>query len=151
LDDSAQMLISALGTVKSFLGSFLVKTILSQTNLKVLVISFKNHALDDFLEGLLDLGIGADVMVRLGSKTKSTLKTAPLLLSQRQHPRKADTWAMINALEPEAEARSQELQKSFVNFDTASVSWNEIHEYLEFSKDDQQFHDAFTVPEELYG
>ncbi|KAH8646473.1 P-loop containing nucleoside triphosphate hydrolase protein [Tricladium varicosporioides] len=139
------------GTGKSFLGSFLVNTILNQTNLRVLVISFKNHALDDFLEELLDLGVGGDVMARLGSKTKSTSRTESLLLSQRQHPRKADTWAVINALEPEAEAISQDLQKAFANFDTISVSWNEIHEYLEFSEDDRQFYDAFTVPEELHG
>jgi hypothetical protein len=149
MSDCSRILIVAIGTGKSFLGSWMVKTILTETNLKVLVISFKNHALDDFLEELLELGVEGDVMVRLGSK--STPRTARLLLSQRQHPRNAETWRMINALEPEVEALSQELQKAFVNFDTASVSWKDIHEYLEFSEDDQQFHDAFTVPEELPG
>lgn len=81
LDGSGHMLIGALGTGKSFLGLFLVKTILNQTNLKILVVSFKNHGLEDFLEELLDLGVEADVMVSLGSKTKSSPRTAPLLMA----------------------------------------------------------------------
>jgi hypothetical protein len=58
---------------------------------------------------------------------------------------------MIIVLEPEVEALSQELQKAFVNFDRALISWKDIHAYLEFSEDDQQLHEAFTVPEELPG
>ena len=85
-----------------------------------MVISFKNHTLDDFLEELLNLGVVPDVIVRLGSK--STLRTASLLLHQRHHPRTADTRGIIVALEPEVEALSQELQKAFVNFNRASIS-----------------------------
>jgi hypothetical protein len=145
------VLISALGTGKSLLGSFIVKAVLSQTNLKILVISFKNHALDDFLQQLLDLGVDAATIVRLGSKNKSTLRTESLLLSQRQHPRSSEIWAMINALEPEAEELAAELQEAFTNFHTVSVSWKDIHDYLEFSHDDQQYCDAFTIPEEMHG
>ncbi|KAL2074253.1 hypothetical protein VTL71DRAFT_8031 [Oculimacula yallundae] len=139
------------GTGKSFLGSFLVKSILDQTKLKVLVISFKNHALDDFLEELLDLGVSADIMTRLGSKNKATPRTAPLLLNERQNRRSAETWAMINALEPLATELSAKLQEAFVKFGTMSVSWSDIQGYLECSEEGQHFFEAFTIPEESHG
>ncbi|TVY80877.1 NFX1-type zinc finger-containing protein [Lachnellula suecica] len=145
------ILIVASGTGKSFLGSFVVKTILKKTKLKVLVISFKNHALDDFLEELLDLGIEPDVMVRLGSKAKTTQRTEQLLLNNRQYRRRPETWAMINALQPEAEQFAEEFQKAFDNFNTITVSWNNIRDYLEFSEDDHQFCDALTIPAEKDG
>ena len=53
---------------------------------------------DQFLEDLLDIGIPADSIVRLGSKT--TQRTAPLLLS-KQHSsfkRSRDAWRIIDDL-----------------------------------------------------
>ncbi|KAG9247288.1 P-loop containing nucleoside triphosphate hydrolase protein [Calycina marina] len=119
------------GSGKSFLGSFLVKTILRQTDLKVLVISFKNHALDDCMEKLLDLGVEADVMVRLGSRAKSTARTEQLLLDRRQHTQSRETWNVINQIQPRVKEVSEEMQKSFLRFGNFSVSWKDIQEYLE--------------------
>jgi hypothetical protein len=122
-------------------------------NLKILVISFKNHALDDFLEELLDLGVNPQDMVRLGSKAKSTVRTEPLLLHHRQNPRTSETWGMINALDPEAEELKDELQRAFHNFGLGpqSLSWNDIQTHLEMDEHDRQYYDALTIPEENDG
>lgn len=56
------------GTGKSFIGSQIVKLVHELSNQKFLVISYTNHALDQFLEELLDVHIPGTEMVRLGSK-----------------------------------------------------------------------------------
>ncbi|EHK96147.1 putative protein CbxX, chromosomal [Glarea lozoyensis 74030] len=141
------------GTGKSFLGSFLVKLILKYTDLKILVVSFKNHALDDFLEELLNLGVNPQDMVRLGSKARSTVRTEPLLLHHQKNSRSSETWGMINALDPEVDELKEELQRAFHEFGigTHSLSWNDIQDYLEMNEEDRLYYDALTIPEENDG
>lgn len=50
-------------------------------DMKVLVLSYTNHALDQFLVGLFKIGISKQYMVRLGSK--STEETAELSLEKQ--------------------------------------------------------------------
>ena len=66
------------GTGKSLVGSQPIKYLYKYSSQKFMVISYTNHALDQFLEELQDVGIPNEDMVRLGSK--STARTAPLLL-----------------------------------------------------------------------
>jgi hypothetical protein len=47
----------------------LAQTILSSTNETILCVCYTNHALDDFLEGLLDVGI-CDI-VRIGGRSRN--------------------------------------------------------------------------------
>ena len=57
------------GTGKTFIGVLLAQIILASTNEIILCVCFTNHALDDFLEGLLDAGI-RDI-VRIGGKNSN--------------------------------------------------------------------------------
>lgn len=60
---------SPTGTGKTFLGVFLAQIILSSTSEKILCVCYTNHALDSFLEDMLDKGIAN--MVRIGGGSKS--------------------------------------------------------------------------------
>ncbi|RHZ08025.1 hypothetical protein DYB37_008653 [Aphanomyces astaci] len=63
------------GTGKSYVGTRIVDGILAQTGVTVgpiLVVCYTNHALDQFLEGLLDDHIARPLdIVRVGSRSKS--------------------------------------------------------------------------------
>ncbi|KAF8213839.1 P-loop containing nucleoside triphosphate hydrolase protein [Mycena galopus ATCC 62051] len=55
------------GTGKSFIGALLAK-VLHDQNLSILVVCYTNHALDQFLEDILDIGVPGQGIVRLGGK-----------------------------------------------------------------------------------
>ncbi|CAG8485643.1 8192_t:CDS:10 [Ambispora leptoticha] len=57
------------GTGKSYVGVEIVEILLTNKIYPILVICYTNHALDQFLEDILDRGI--EKMVRLGSRSKS--------------------------------------------------------------------------------
>ncbi|PKS09397.1 hypothetical protein jhhlp_004012 [Lomentospora prolificans] len=68
------------GTGKSYVGALFVKFAV-RANMRVLLLSFTNHALDQFLEDLISLGLPEHAMVRLGSKSKE--ETASLSLHKQ--------------------------------------------------------------------
>ncbi|KAK8022775.1 P-loop containing nucleoside triphosphate hydrolase [Apiospora rasikravindrae] len=133
-------------TGKSFVGSWIVKSLYDNSKDRILVISYTNHALDQFLEELMDANIPADQMVRLGSKY--TDRTLELLLSKQtsNYRRKADAWALIDKLKDEWSELHTELQSRFSALVNSMVSFTAIMEHLEFSDDDSDFYQAFTIP-----
>lgn len=58
------------GTGKTFLGVLLAQIILSTTDEKILCVCYTNHALDSFLEDMLDKGMTS--MVRIGGGSKNS-------------------------------------------------------------------------------
>ncbi|ROW08400.1 hypothetical protein VMCG_03318 [Cytospora schulzeri] len=136
------------GTGKSFIGALATHFIIKETNLKILVITYTNHAEDQFLEDLLELGIKQDVMVRLGSK--STTKTASLLLSAQKFEYRRNR-AVIDELKTEATLQSDKLHIAFANYIQAHPSFHDIQDYLEFSDEDFEFFEAFVIPSDTSG
>lgn len=134
------------GTGKSFLGALATHYILQYTDAKILVITYTNHALDQFLEDLMNLGIDRDKMVRLGSK--STANTSSLLLSNQRsaYRRTKATWTMIDELKDQAEDESENLKKAFTRSLQAQPTFQDLQDYLEFSVEYGMFFDAFRVP-----
>lgn len=59
------------GTGKTRIGVALARALLAAQDAQLLVICYKNHALDQFLEDILDSGIPDGRMVRLGGRSKS--------------------------------------------------------------------------------
>ena len=119
------------------------------TNEKILVISFTNHALDQFLEDLIDIGIPAGRMVRLGFK--HTSRTYSLRLSEQQHlARKTsrDRWNIIESFKATATQLTEDLQRAFRVYRDFKISYEDFLEYLQFSEDEQQFFEALHTPEE---
>ncbi|CAJ2510869.1 Uu.00g064940.m01.CDS01 [Anthostomella pinea] len=134
------------GTGKTVLGSQTVKCMQRFSALRILVISYTNHALDQFLEDLLDVGIPAEHMVRLGSK--STARTVSMLLPRHTHhlKRSAESWATINQLKADQAELSERIHFAFGDYLNLNPSFQEILEHLEFSQSGRRFFNAFRLP-----
>jgi hypothetical protein len=138
------------GTGKSFVGALILKALVENTNERILVLTFKNHALDQTLEDAMDVGISSDHMVRLGSK--STQRTECLkLFEQRQKVQSGKLsqvqWALQKSYFDSVDENARITRKAGKNFSQWKVSNAEILEGLEFSNDeDMAYREAFTVP-----
>ena len=55
------------------MGALIARTILANTTAKILCVCYTNHALDQFLEDLLDKGI--DSIVRIGDDMFSAMSS----------------------------------------------------------------------------
>ncbi|KAI1106987.1 P-loop containing nucleoside triphosphate hydrolase protein [Jackrogersella minutella] len=136
------------GTGKSLVGALLAKILLDFTTETILVLSYTNHALDQFIEDMLDIGIGGAEIVRLGSK--STARTQPLTLSEQKdksfkpsNPR----YESISAYRSKLDTLAGSVSRGFEDYSQKKVPNMELLEYLEFSETENRFYDAFSVPE----
>lgn len=121
----------------------LVANLVLRCGMRVLVLSYTNHALDQFLSDLLKVGISKQYMVRLGSK--STEETAELSL-EKQHLGKLRStmdWAAINSLSSEIDELKESLKEHMQTF-ASPVSNLDILEWLEFR--DMLAFSALSVP-----
>ncbi|KAF8065342.1 P-loop containing nucleoside triphosphate hydrolase protein [Lyophyllum atratum] len=137
------------GTGKSFIGALLAKLIYDFSDLKILVVCYTNHALDQFLEDLLDIGIDSDSMVRLGGQSKATIRTKPMLLQnlkqQTNFPLSRDEKFIIGSMKGDIEERAQDLHSSFQRYLQSSTGNAELMDYL--ANHEEGFGAAFRVPE----
>ncbi|KAF5018987.1 hypothetical protein F66182_9005 [Fusarium sp. NRRL 66182] len=138
------------GTGKSFLGALILLAMLRLTTSRILVLSYTNHALDQFLEDLIDIGVSPDQMVRLGSK--STAATRDTLLraydGQRRFWLTMEEKNILNVLREEERELSDELQdcsKKLAGRDTHPA---DILDYLELSDNFTSAWFAFQVPDD---
>ncbi|KAF3484283.1 NFX1-type zinc finger-containing protein 1 [Arthroderma uncinatum] len=133
------------GTGKSFVGALIAKALHDSTSQKILVVCFTNHALDQFLEDLMDIGIPQSSMVRLGGK--STDRTKPLMIREMASVKLGRTqWAQIDKLKQSLCHGEERLKDVFNRYRTANIQKKHLMEFLEFLSDDLPFYDAFTVP-----
>lgn len=134
------------GTGKSFIGAILAK-IFHDTSKRILVVTYTNHALDQFLEDLLKIGIPPESMVRLGGK--STPRTQPLGLSEQKTDYKLtrDSWSIISALKAESERLKTSLVSNFEEYKNSKIDRDQLLEYLEFLPEDPDIYEAFQLPE----
>ncbi|KAL9085436.1 MAG: hypothetical protein Q9165_007586 [Trypethelium subeluteriae] len=137
------------GTGKSFIGALIAKLLYDHTDEKILVMAFTNHALDQFLEDLLDIEIPSAAIVRLGSK--STTRTEHLNI-QKQESKYKRTWAsyqLLDHLDEEAKEMEKDLKAAVASFRDFKFANPEMLEYLEF--EDSTFYDALVTPLEEDG
>jgi hypothetical protein len=137
------------GTGKSFIGALLTKILHDHVDSKILVMCYTNHALDQFLEDLLEIGIDPSRIVRLGSK--STPRTRPLTLREQNSTkaRPDSTWRTINALESQGQELRRTIDSAFAAYQRLSANASAILDYLEF--EEPEYFDAFTIPEDEDG
>ncbi|KAK7025285.1 P-loop containing nucleoside triphosphate hydrolase protein [Favolaschia claudopus] len=128
------------GTGKSFIGALLAK-VLHTAERAILVVCYTNHALDQFLEDLLDIGVPAEDMVRLGGK--STTRTEPLLISKQRRGANMGhmDWNAVNSTEMSA---ARWLQKLKENLQTFATKFPDLLEHIEFEEPD--LYEALSVP-----
>lgn len=137
--------LQAPGTGKSFIGALLAKALHDYTSQNILVICFTNHALDQFLEDLMDIGIPNEAMVRLGGK--STYRTMPLMIREQKAVNLDRTqWNQIDKLKDKLILHEKRLRDIFERFRAANLQTSQLMQFLEFSSEDLPFFDAFTVP-----
>ncbi|KAI9831934.1 MAG: hypothetical protein M1819_004656 [Sarea resinae] len=134
------------GTGKSFIGALLAKTLFDFTHETILVICYTNHALDQFLEDLLDIGIPPDEMLRLGAKSSDRTKCLNISEQSVSSKRSKASWMTIDRMKIETNELEHHLLQSFTSFSRSRVTINEILEYLEFSDQDAHFYDALSTP-----
>ncbi|KAK0214970.1 P-loop containing nucleoside triphosphate hydrolase protein [Armillaria fumosa] len=132
------------GTGKSFIGALLAKFIHEFSDQKILVVCYTNHALDQFLEDLLDIGLPIEDMVRLGAK--STTRTGPMALHNqaRTHRFRRGDYTIIDELKTDIEIRAASLTMSFKKYLQSTIRNDDLLAHLEF--DEPDFYDAFEVP-----
>ena len=132
------------GTGKSFVGALLAKVFHDFTSQTILVCCYTNHALDQFLEDLLDIGIPQSSIVRLGGK--STQRTEPLSLYNQRQMKKfgRSDWVLIDELKKNASDNLDRLRRNFDTFANSRVTLKQILAHLEF--EDPLIHYALSVP-----
>ncbi|KAI1825953.1 P-loop containing nucleoside triphosphate hydrolase protein [Xylaria intraflava] len=139
------------GTGKSLVGAILSKILLDNTDEILLILAYTNHALDQFIEDLMDIGIDPSMIVRLGSK--STVRTAPLMLnaqSGNSAGRRA-RYELIDSYKNRMSNLYGEIDKLSDDFFREGNSPEQILEYVRFSETDGYFYDALLLPEAKEG
>jgi hypothetical protein len=135
------------GTGKSFIGALLAKALYEFTGETILLVCFKNHALDQFLEDLLDIGVPESAMLRLGGK--STTRTEPMSLfnisrsSTANYKFKRDDWTEIDGYKVAITAADDALKTSANRFMNTSTDYRDIMDLIEF--DDDEYYYALKV------
>jgi len=132
------------GTGKSFIGALLGKALHDNTPLTILVVCYTNHALDQFLEDLLDIGIPQSSIVRLGSKYSP--RTEPLTLQKQNSNlrlRRAD-WVNIDRHKLTSQTLLKRLHGAFSKYESKRVLERDILDYLEV--EEPTYFEAFHVP-----
>ncbi|TRM64558.1 P-loop containing nucleoside triphosphate hydrolase protein [Schizophyllum amplum] len=135
------------GTGKSFIGSLLAKILHDQTSQTILVCCYTNHALDQFLEDMIGVGIPRENMVRLGGRPTTALQDLSLRNQQRNGLDYADR-SKVREFKQMSEQLVDKLDKAFKRYQAAAISTDAIMEYLEFEEDFYEFYEAFQVPVE---
>jgi hypothetical protein len=135
------------GTGKSFIGALLAKFLHDQANSRILVVCYTNHALDQFLEDLLDIGIPESSMVRLGGK--STPRTERFSLQKIQNNsykfNKSD-WNTIDSCKQRIRELNQSLKQASDRYKQYNPNFAEILDFLELDDEDGEYFDAFQLP-----
>ncbi|KAL8791513.1 MAG: hypothetical protein Q9213_000130 [Squamulea squamosa] len=136
------------GTGKSFIGALAAKTIHRFTKKTILVVCFTNHALDQFLEDLLDIGIPESTMLRLGNIGRATTRLKSLGLHEQAASSKLTSaaWSAVQQLKALTNHLATRLSNSFDRYMRTNISKANLMDYLEFLTDDLNYFDAFTVP-----
>lgn len=138
------------GTGKSFIGALLAKALHDFSDQTVLVVCYTNHALDQFLEDLLKIGIPGSSIARLGGGANSAVSQLNLKnQTKEKRVRSNAEWSLIDTLKARAEFLRGRLNTTFKSFLASNISSEDMLTYVEF--DDSDYFDAFKVPESTDG
>lgn len=133
------------GTGKSFIGALIAKILHDHTNETMLILTYTNHALDQFLEDIQKAGIPASSIVRLGSKANANNRSLSIREQPNDYKMTHETWAMIQDQKMEAESYHDALIARMSSYVSTRLSEQMLLDFLEFS-DDSEYFDAFVVP-----
>ncbi|KAJ7756425.1 P-loop containing nucleoside triphosphate hydrolase protein [Mycena maculata] len=135
------------GTGKSFIGALLAK-VLHDARRKILVVCYTNHALDQFLEDILDIGVPPHSIVRLGGK--STSRTESLSLYKQTGGTRLGRmdWQTIDSLKQDSQGLLNRLKTNW----TKLTKWEpDLLTHIEFEDSESSFFAALSVPPSANG
>ena len=114
------------------------------------MVCYTHHALDQFLEELLNMGIPDEDMVRLGSVNKATPRTRPLAIRQATFSvrLRREQCQILNMAKTESSDEGGRLRHAFTNLEQAKFSKGDILEHLEFRSAGPPYYSAFEIPSE---
>lgn len=131
IESRVALIVGPPGTGKSFVGAELAHAILAVTSEKMLVVCYTNHALDQFLNQLLDKG--NDKIVRIGGRSKDQRLEPYTLFNLRQKhqlQRSRAEHSHFYAMVDEQRELQQEMEGFMENL-RASASWACVKVILE--------------------
>lgn len=133
------------GTGKSFIGAIIALALMKLTDFRVLVLSYTNHALDQFLEDLMKIGIPQSDMVRIGSKASAKTEALRMdaLAKEPQFRFSNETKSMLSATRTETLDSKMMLDDIIEELTKSHIRPQQILDMLEFS--DFEHWDAFQV------
>ncbi|RFU29842.1 hypothetical protein B7463_g6507, partial [Scytalidium lignicola] len=134
------------GTGKSFIGALLTKAYYSHSDEKILILTYKNHALDQFLEDIIKLGIPRSEIVRLGSKPAPSVRDLSMKDAASKVKLTREQCNILDLTKREAQDEGESLAMAFSSLEQAVPSKQDILEYLEFLTEGPPFFSAFKVP-----
>ncbi|KAI0107176.1 P-loop containing nucleoside triphosphate hydrolase protein [Nemania sp. FL0031] len=136
------------GTGKSFIGALLAKAIFSHSHEKILILTYKHHALDQFIEDLIKLGIPRKDIVRLGSSKKATAFVQDLSMRDAAQLVRLtrEQCEILDYMRKGAQDEGKSLERAFSVLQQQAPSRDEILEHLEFLAGGPPFFLAFEVP-----
>ncbi|KAG8221421.1 P-loop containing nucleoside triphosphate hydrolase protein [Butyriboletus roseoflavus] len=138
------------GTGKSFIGALLAKALHDFFDQTILVVCYTNHALDQFLEDLLEIGIPGSSIARLGGRANSAVSQLSLKnQTKEKFLRSNAAWTIIDNLKERADFLRDVLETTFRGFLASDISFEDMLTYIEF--EDTDYSDAFRVPESMDG
>ncbi|KIJ58232.1 hypothetical protein HYDPIDRAFT_34380 [Hydnomerulius pinastri MD-312] len=136
------------GTGKSFIGALLAKAIHDETDQTILVVCYTNHALDQFLNDLLENGIPDTSMVRLGGRSDKTVEHLTLQKQPRgRFSRSKADWGQIDELKRNSAGLEGQLNRSFRGL--VNVTDKDLLSLLK--RNHLEFYEAFEVPDDEDG
>ena len=136
------------GTGKSFIGTLLAKTLHDFSSGTILVVCYTNHALDQFLEDLLKIGIPEKSIVRLGARSTTTTAASLALRMQTKVNRikRADR-IEIRSIKSKTDELRAHLESSFRAYRSFDFNAAVILNYLQSSFEKRPYFDALCLPE----
>ncbi|KAH6662622.1 ATPase [Plectosphaerella plurivora] len=136
------------GTGKSYIGALVAKILHRDPKSRILVLSFTNHALDQFLEDITKIGVDSKSLVRLGSKSSEVTArfSFDLLFKKSGSGQARDRSMLLAQSKHEMEHLRHEVEPFFQKVTERGITMMDILEYLEFSDDFALFWAAFQIP-----
>ena len=128
-----------------------MKSLLRNTSETILVICYTNHALDQFLEDIRNVGVSDDDMLRLGSKSTAATKHLSLFEQSQSYRRKAQSWDLLHTYEARVDNICPSIERKAATFRRLKISRKDILEFLQFSETDSDFYPALCPPEDDNG
>ncbi|KAL7619886.1 hypothetical protein AAE478_010433 [Parahypoxylon ruwenzoriense] len=136
------------GTGKSFIGALLAKAIFCHSDQTILILTYKHHALDQFIEDIIKLGVPRTEIVRLGSSRKATPSVRDLSMKDAASLVRLtrEQCNILDWVRRKAQDEGENLQQAFSGLEQQAPSRGDILEHLEFLTEGPPFFSAFEVP-----